>query len=330
MQSHGDLPWLEDARNLLGHMASEERVAPALLIRGPSGTGKTHLARVYAQRLLCRSPIGIDPCQRCVSCLLFMAGTHPDYQFIAPEEPGKPIKIEAIRRMIQSISLAPQYGGYRAILIDEADALNGSAANALLKTLEEPPEGTLLILVTDRPELLPATVRSRLRSITIRMPERDLVLAWLAAMGCSEQDREPLLNAASGSPLGALALDAPEVLRRRLQCFEEFLRVFEGLDDPLQIAESWLSGNLDLELEWLAGWFRDLSCLAMGSGLASVFNRDLEEGYGVIIKHSSARFLMESYGRVIEMKSAMLGPANKQLILEGFLLSWAGPHSLVA
>lgn len=178
-----ELPWLRDAEAALGKMAMEDRVPPALLIRGVSGTGKTQLALDFAQRLLCRSPLGAKACGSCASCHLFAAKTHPDFLHLAPEDPRKAIKVDSVRQMIQALALTPQYGGYRVVLIDQAEGLNANAANALLKTLEEPPLGTLLILVTDQPGRLPQTVRSRMRLLNVALPERRLSLAWLSAMG---------------------------------------------------------------------------------------------------------------------------------------------------
>ena len=140
------LPWLQAPWQTLMEAIDQDRVAHALLIRGVPGTGKTQLARDYARRLLCQTPESQKACGRCTSCRLFDAGTHPDFSMLAPEETGKAIKVDAVRQMTLEIALTPQYAGYRVVIIDQADALNGNAANALLKSLEEPPNGTVIVL----------------------------------------------------------------------------------------------------------------------------------------------------------------------------------------
>lgn len=312
-------PWLAAPWQSLQECIQQDRVAHALLIRGPKGVGKTQFAIRYAHRLLCQSPQAEHACGQCSACALLAAGTHPDFQILAPEEEGKAIKVDRVRHVIQDMTLTPQFGGYRVVVIDRADALNANAANALLKSLEEPPEGTVIILVTDRPHQLPATIRSRCRSLAIRAVRQEEALEWLAEQGVYGE-ASGLLCAASGSPLGALSLRGTDSAATRLLRFEDMMGVISGKLDPLAIAEMWASQAVEMDLAWLASWFLDGARLGLTEGHASIRNHDVLEPLQNLARRVSAQFLLTSYERVLRCQEALRGPANRQLVFEEFFI----------
>lgn len=175
------------------------RMGHALMICGPAQLGK----RVVAERLAARL-LGVDRDARAAQ--LFAAGTHPDYHlvsFINNREGTKlrtEIVIEQIRALSEKLVLTPQYGGAQIAIIDPADAINHSAYNALLKTLEEPQPGRYLWLVTANPARMPATIRSRCQRLEFRMPPRDEALAWLRTQGHADKAALEALEAARGHP----------------------------------------------------------------------------------------------------------------------------------
>jgi DNA polymerase-3 subunit delta' len=142
------------------------------------GMGESELIEAMARSLLCVH--GTRLCGFCHSCQLMDSQTHPDYHLICPEKSGKPITVEQIRRVNQWSHESSQFGGYRVIVIQPADAMNESAANALLKTLEEPPEKCCFILVTEHVEQLLPTVSSRCRQIHISEMNDQDVVNWLS------------------------------------------------------------------------------------------------------------------------------------------------------
>ena len=183
--------------SMLAGALREGRLAHAYLFVGPAQVGKATAARELAMALNCR---GEDPpCRRCRQCHQIEAGRHPDLELVGVgglcEEPdhrdhrtegSKDIRICQVRRLERLLSRAPYEGSHRVVIVDPADALNVEAANAFLKTLEEPPASVVLILVTSREEALPPTVRSRCRRVAFRrMPvvdvEQALVDGWSAA-----------------------------------------------------------------------------------------------------------------------------------------------------
>lgn len=145
-------------RILLGTL-KRNRVPSSVLLSGDSGIGKRLAAINYAKAVNCLEPIDFDCCDKCISCKKIDSGMHPDVLMIVPE--NDVITIETIRDTQEVISLRPYEGRKKVLIVDDADAMNIYAANAFLKTLEEPPEDSLIILISSNPERLPDTIRSR-------------------------------------------------------------------------------------------------------------------------------------------------------------------------
>src|SRR5690606_26968585 len=133
----------------------------ALMLAGPKGIGKRHLAEALAHLLLCLAPVEGTPCGKCRSCQLNHAQPHPDFLMLAPEEGSKAIKVDQVRGLIESLGKTAQQGGYKVLVLEPAEAMNINSANALLKSLEEPANNTLLILVSHTPSAVLPTIRSR-------------------------------------------------------------------------------------------------------------------------------------------------------------------------
>ncbi|MFN7783128.1 MAG: DNA polymerase III subunit delta' [Lysobacterales bacterium] len=205
-------PWQQRAfeRVLASHAA--QRLGHGLLVCGPSRLGKRVLVEAIAARLLCTGASPGEPaCGQCRSCRLLAAGTHPDLHRISfalndKGEPRSVIVVEQMRELSDRISLTAQLGGAIVSLIDPADALNHNAANALLKTLEEPQDGRYLILVSDAPYRLSATIRSRCQRIELRPPPQDEARTWLLAQGLPAARVEQALSLCDGHPGEAQAL----------------------------------------------------------------------------------------------------------------------------
>lgn len=199
------LPWHAGQWAHLRAARAQGRLAHALLLGGPAGTGRGHFARMLAASLLCPTPVSEDgsACGECASCRQFAAGSHADLFHAAPPEAGKALGVDRIRALIDSLHLTA--GGENKVgLIDPADALTRSAANSLLKTLEEPPDGAYLLLVSARSGNLPATIRSRCQRVPFGMPDADQALAWLQQQHVSTP--ENWLARAGGAPLLAREL----------------------------------------------------------------------------------------------------------------------------
>ena len=205
-------PWLDDPAARLRRREADGRLPHALLLTGAVGIGKRAFARWLAECLLCRAPTAAGACGACASCRQLLAEAHPDYRELRPEGAG--IRIDAVRELMTWQQMSTPEGRWRVALLDGADTLNRNAANALLKTLEEPADGALLLLVADRPGALPATVRSRCQTVALGAGNRDAALDWLAARLDGARDRAAAaLALANGAPIAALALADPERAR---------------------------------------------------------------------------------------------------------------------
>lgn len=220
------LPWL--AAPLQQALARSR--GHALLLHGAAGSGAREFGLALAQSWLCEAAAASEPprlaCGRCAACRLVQAHVHPDLLLLAPEEqrleldwplpgdkaasessskkPSRQIRVDEVRGMVEWVFKTSGRGRGKVVVITPGEALNVQAANALLKTLEEPPAGTRLVLSAADPSRLLPTVRSRCQALRLADPAPDAARAWLASQGVAEP--ELLLAASSGRPLDALAL----------------------------------------------------------------------------------------------------------------------------
>jgi len=215
-------PWLSGHWLFFLKRLQQDRLAHALMIEGPQGCGKNALAAEMVAKLLC-SEDQPEACGQCRSCNLLAGGAHPDRFELYPEEGSEVIKIDQVRSLIASLDLTTSISARKVAYIHPADGMNIAAANALLKSLEEPTGNAVMILVSSDPGSLPVTIRSRCQSIVVNQPDNKLVQGWLTdTTGRSALDVNAALQAAGGSPLRAARyLESPEL--------DTFIQVTEGL-----------------------------------------------------------------------------------------------------
>ncbi len=230
-------PWQQRAFDRAAEALDGGRMGHALLVCGPAMLGKRAVVERLAARVL-----GAGGEAR--TAALVAAGTHPDLHVVGlePNREGRlrsEIVIEQIRDLSEKLSLTPQFGGAVVAIIDPADALNAAAANALLKTLEEPQPGRYLWLVTANPSRLPATIRSRCQRLEFRLPPRTEALEWLRAQGHDAAAADEALDAARGHPglADAWLRDGGMELRREVA--EDLRRLRRGEVDAVTTAQRW-------------------------------------------------------------------------------------------
>ncbi|HFD12354.1 MAG TPA: DNA polymerase III subunit delta', partial [Crenotrichaceae bacterium] len=209
-------PWLSDVDLQLGAYIKADKVPHAIMISGCAGIGKRALTRSFAKRLLCESETcSAHGCHQCQSCLLFEAGNHPDYYLLQPLEAAKQILVDEVRQLNQNLKLHPQYTQYRVVVIILAEQLNMAAANSFLKTLEEPGQRTVFLLVSNTPSSVMPTILSRCQQIRIAVPSLEHVTRWLEQSQHIEDARS--LAAFSGAaPLLAVELYSHHGYEHRL------------------------------------------------------------------------------------------------------------------
>lgn len=296
------------------------RLPHALLCCGMPGLGKRIFAERLAQALLCQSP-GVDgsPCGACRSCRLFIAGNHPDYSRAEPAGDAKPIRVDQVRELCAFLAYTSQFGGHKVVLLTPAERMNINAANSLLKTLEEPPANSLLLLISAVPSKLPATVRSRCQRLIFPEPDRQQSKVWLISRLSSNCDPELLLCLAGGSPLSALGLVEGDRLARRQELFDVFRKVIAGQADPVGAAELWCKEAVAENLRWLIGWYMDMIRLKMVSEPPRLFNPDLQQALRQLAAGSTPRRLFRQLNVVVLIHESCSTPINTQLAMESFL-----------
>lgn len=315
-------PWHTGPWRRIASARAAGRLPHAILLAGPQGLGKADFARRLSDSLVCsHADSNGDACGACASCRLTQAGNHPDQRFILPEEAGKMIKIDAIRDLTAKSVLSAQEGGYRVFLIDPAEAMNRAAANALLKTLEEPVSRSVLILVSSHPHRLAATIRSRCQLIKFTIPAVSAVRAWLNERVEASQLDE-LLAISGGAPLRAVrAMDEGWVEEGR-RLGDELAALKQRKINPLQIVEEWEKRPLTLLLDSLKRCLSDLVRLASGLPDGVIYHPRLRNDLQSLGQGIDLGLLYGFYDELLGLDRASSHNLNVQMLLENIANRW--------
>lgn len=325
------LPWQNDFWERLNGL--RDRLPHALLLRGRRGIGKLSLGRYWAKALLCERPAQRgEPCGNCPACNWFEQGNHPDFRLVEPDAGGdtegeeggglakrfrQHIGVEQIRGLADFLNISSHRGGFRIALVHPADAMNGPAANALLKTLEEPGPGTLFILVSHRPQRLPATVLSRCHQISVTRPDALAAQGWLK----NQEAPEPALclAEAGGAPLAALEFTDTEYRRLR----KSFL---DALGEPgslnaIDLADRVQKTEPAQVVLWLQKWCYDLASLRLTGRLR--YNPDFADRLASVAKGMDLPGLSCYLKALNAAQRVAQHPLNSRLFAEDLLLSYS-------
>jgi DNA polymerase-3 subunit delta' len=325
-------PWHQPA--LEGLLSARERLPHALLLHGPAGIGKVEFARALAAAVLCEAARPTGACGTCPSCHWLSQGNHPDYREILPEaaaedeegdsdaDAGKEkakslvIKIDQIRAVADFMALTTHRAGYRVLVLHPAEALQPASANALLKTLEEPPPRTLIAMVSDRPQRLLATLRSRCRMLALPLPPRTAALAWMRAEGVA--DAEAALDAAGGAPLLARDLAEPGEAELRRRLLGELAK--PGGADVLQFAGTVDRAGLERAIWWMQTWVHDL----VRARLAGDVRHHGAHAAAIRARARAADLdaLLDLDRELVEARRLAAHPLNPRLVSEHLLMAY--------
>lgn len=316
-------PWQQELWHKLTSLQDSGRLPHALLLSGPEGLGMQTLADALVARTLCQSPAEAA-CGRCHACAMLASGYHPDLLRVSPAEKSRQIRIDPIREVNGFVAQTAQQGGYRVIVLRPAEAMNVAASNALLKSLEEPGESTLFLLLSDTPSRMLPTIRSRCQHWSLAIPAHDESLPWLSSALGNAQDADFWLRVAGGRPLLARELASSESRGLRQELHELFDALVRGAE-PVAEASRLAKHPVELVLWYGIAWLEDLIRLGLSGESNDVRNPDLLPLYRQAVKNARVRdwFRLLDFAREQRRLLAVGGNPNPQLVLEAWLVRWS-------
>lgn len=315
-------PWHASQWQEIERRLTAGRLPHALLLCGPEGLGKGDFALRLSVQLLCQAKSAIRPCGECKNCQLSLTGNHPDIRWVTLPENKSQIGVDQIRDLSEYLCLTSQSSSYKIAIIYPAEKMNLSSANSLLKTLEEPSKGSLLILVSHQPGRLPATVRSRCQMLTFTRPAPAQARSWLKDRLQEADNVDQLLCLADGLPLRALALEQHEAVQERTNRINELLSIVRGDADPVKTAAIWLKLGAKSSLYWLYSWITDMARLSMSSGPPYLANPDLQEALSEIAEILGPVEVIRRLDCTRQAIASLDSSLNTQLLLEDVLIPW--------
>ncbi len=316
----------EWAVDLLRKNLSNGRLRHAYLFCGPPGIGRRTLALKLAQSINCeQGEKASNPCGRCITCRQIEKMQHPDLTIVQAEQIGGNLKVQQIRELQHSLSLSPYASRYRVALILRFEEANPSAANALLKTLEEPPEHVVLMLTAREPEGLLPTIVSRCELIRLRtLPLETISVGLQTRYGISQERADFLAHISGGRPgLSLQYLQDPSLLKKRQSYLEDLVHLlssdrvkrFAYADQLAKGKES----TVDILQAWSSFW-RDVLLLQSGS-YVPVTNLDRIEEIQRIIQYVSTHKVKDLILKLDRTQYLLNRNVNKTLTLEIMMLN---------
>lgn len=304
-------PWQEACWNRLVQQYRDSTLPHAILLSGPGGIGKHALLRELAKYMLCLTPAEGRPCGHCHNCQLSVSGEHPDILIIGPEEGARDIKIEQIRALADFVHKTSHTGIAKVVIVQHAHQMNQSSSNALLKTLEEPTGNTFLLLESELPGYLSATIRSRCQRISLAMPDLSVSANWLAEYLQTDDDSAALLAAVGCRPMRALELAESGELHER----QEFTQALSQLLEGKLPAESAVA---------LGNKIGPLTAVeAISQFLSTLLEKQLDTPAANRTQYaSSARRLFGLYEECLQARRQLLSGANPNALLVLETLLW--------
>ncbi len=328
-------------RELIARAVTRDTLPPCLVFTGPDGVGKRRLALAVAELLNCEAMAGagtiLDACGECRACQRIQRGAHTDVLLIEPGETGA-IKVDAIRAVVDQTAFRPFEGRRRVVIIDDADRLVPEAQNALLKTLEEPPDGSMFLLVTSRPHMLLPTVRSRCPELRFgALSTTDIVELLVERHEFDPAAAQAAAGSADGSLSRALETGSADYLQAR-QSAAAVLRMLAPSPNPKRRLEAGkeLTGGrrggkssaaadretLTRRLRALGTLFRDLQVVSSRGETVWLSNTDLADELNELARSYDGDRAWRGYASVDRAVQALARNASPKVVVDWLTLQF--------
>ncbi|OCG40035.1 DNA polymerase III subunit delta' [Gilliamella sp. Bif1-4] len=316
-----DYPWLSLPYQQLASGIMNKRAHHALLINYVQGSGEDEFVSKLASRLLCQFSQQLEPCLNCHSCQLFLSHHHPDYYVITNEQSKQSIGIDQIRKISNKVYEKSQQGGNKVIWIKNAALMTEAAANALLKTLEEPPENTYFILSDEHNSKLLPTIHSRCFSYFLPIPKLEQSIEWLKSQRNQQYSDNELASAlllSENAPLKAVALLVPEKWQQR-KAFCDYLLEVVPQNNYWQLAKTFDHEEFIERVIWFCALLSDALKAKQKVG-RFIVNRDQVPLVRLLATKSNEK-ISELYNLWLQARNQLLTVTglNKELIVYNVL-----------
>ena len=324
-------PWQDAHWRRLDRLRFNNQLAHAYLIAGSAGLGLQLFAEKFAHLLLCVQPEAGRTCDECKQCRLSANNQHPDLHRIRPEGTSRVVKVDQIREASAFLSMTSHAGGPKIVIIEQAHQMNPSAANALLKTLEEPNPDSYLLLVTESASAMMATIKSRCQRLQFEIPRFEDSLEWLQKQLLDNEDEVKLLVAAGNQPLKALELASSDAFEVQQSFIADVCGLLTGHCSIRQC----VTKAAKLGEHAAIGYLLNLSTLLVKSAVTGASATNLEDppvsrliqAVDQAEKNSKVQTegLLNFYQSALGCRQQLAGSTNPnpQLIMESLLRQWA-------
>ncbi|MEB8432277.1 DNA polymerase III subunit delta' [Cocleimonas sp. KMM 6892] len=323
-------PWHEKNWKYFVQARTAKHLPHALLLVGEEGIGKNKLAERIARSLMCINPIEFEACGQCQSCKTYESGANPDYTKIELAEDKQQISVDQIRKLSEFLTYSRSFNTHRVAIINPIERMNNNAANSLLKSLEEPANNSVIILVASNLSKILPTIKSRCQLISVVSPTHQQAIDWFKENHTEIEHAELRLNMTAYKPLKALHITDEDIHARSSFLIDLNDIVRENIS-VVATAKKWEKANLESLLNWQITWVQQLikasECEDSSSTSSSSQNSNPETN----TLHKSEQTLFatiksdkhwELYQQLIKQKKYIHTSVNTLMFIENMLLLW--------
>jgi len=319
-------PWHEKNWKYFTQARNADHLPHALLLVGEEGIGKYILAERMAKSLLCMQPVDFEACGNCQSCKTYESGANPDYTKIELAEDKQQISVDQIRKLSEFLTYSRSFNTHRVAIINPIERMNNNAANSLLKSLEEPANNSVIILVASHLGKILPTIKSRCQLISVASPTHNQALDWFKQNHAEVEQAELRLDIAAYKPLKALSI-TDEDITERSNFLEDLSNIVNGNLSVVVTAKKWEKINLESILNWQITWAQQLIKEAECGSSTSETNNNHEANRLNQIQHALFTQIKPNkhwqlYQQLIKQKQYIHTSVNTLMFIENMLLLW--------